>query len=140
MKQNHRAVVDVFDYFIFCIVVRRLATVVPVSIGKAPKNSLIAHVVYNLKTFSIKPPLGWTKILRHFFACKLLVCFGKRVYFPFNFLLIDTSQILMIIGVVANEMSLVIHSLYQITVVLDQISQNKKRTGHLLLLQRVENS
>ena len=140
VKQDHRAVVRPVKDFLHGFVRRHLVIVVPVGVGVAPENRLVAERIRPLKICFRELAFRRTIIFCDVRAHCILIDFFHCRQFVGEFRLGFCCHVGMLRGVIADEMSLIVHALHQIRVSRDEIFKDKERGGNLLRLQRIEDA
>ena len=117
----------------------RAVVLVPVYVGEAPEEGVVAKLLGHLQFFHIVLPLGRAVKLCHLLSCDLFIgCFHTIQLFPEGLQSGDPGHIGVGGGVVAYDVSFLLHPADQVRVLRDKIAHHKKGGGGLVLFQCIQ--
>ena len=140
MEQNDGAVVGVFEEKIFCIRRIGLLVVIPVRVSEAPKNRQIAEILRVSEVASVESALGRTVKSRHFKPCLFFVDRFQRMELAFQISIGKLGHILVMCGMIADEMPLLCHAYDEVGVAHDEVFENEERACGIVLFQCIEDA
>ena len=140
MEQNDGPAVDAGEELAKCLLGRGLVVCVPVHIGQAPEDSLIAQGLGLLQIFQVIFALGRAVIPGHGPACGLLVELRQAVQLLLKGGLVgDGGHVRVVEGVVAHDVPLLSHAADYVGGSLDHIAHHEKGGGGAVLFQCIQN-
>ena len=140
MEEDDSARMNAAQQFVKGLFLCGLIVLVPVYVGEAPEEGVVAKSLCHFQVFHIVLPLGRTVKFCHLLSCDLFIAiFHTLQLFPEGFQGGNPGHIGVSGGVVGYRVSLFHHPADQIRVLRDEVSHYKKCSGSFMLFQSVQN-
>ena len=140
MQQNNRPVMHARQELGKRLLLCRLVVYIPVHIGKAPEIGTVAELLRHLQILLAVFALRRTVEPRHRLTDRFFVSLLDRRHFRLKRRHIaDLGHVVMMIGVVADQMPLLRHAAQKLRRRLDIMPHHKKCRWGVMLFQRVQN-